>query len=112
LDRGEQGDFIAWSQNIVPGLVIDADGDQGGFAHGGQLRKAQKDLIEKVVQPGTRWDANDDLGGASQVFKVGIKMDAHLHREVKIQEFGCKANPNVDKAKGPLPRRKTGNAYD
>ena len=60
-------------------MIIEADRDQDGFLHGGQLGKSEKELLQKVLQPGTGRDGFGDLGRSGQVFAEGIKMDAHLH---------------------------------
>jgi hypothetical protein len=79
--------LITFGQDIITGLVINADSNQGRPSQGGQLWEAENELQEKVFQPGAGRDGFRDLSRTGQVFKVGIKMDSHLHQKLILQEF-------------------------
>src|SRR6266446_1719290 len=70
LDRGKQRDFVAVFEFVIAGLIIDADGCKQRFAHGPEFWKTAAQISQQFAQSLSGTDRLDQLGAASQLFKV------------------------------------------
>lgn len=79
LDGRKEGNIVAFLELVVPGLIVDAHGHQGGMFHGGEFRETASDGLEKIVKSASRRHFLPFASRTSQVLEIRIKGNSYLH---------------------------------
>src|SRR5258708_4834495 len=79
LHRRKERDLIAFLQNIVRALIIQADRRQSGFLHGSQFREASVEFVQQCLQSAAVGQDFLGAGAAGEVLEIRVETNGHAH---------------------------------